>query len=192
MSIAGIELGGFDVVVFIIVGFSAILSFARGLSREVISILALLIGLAGALFVFGRFQIEAQGFIKPIWLADAALFCGVFGLLYLGVSFILRGWAKDIRGKTPGMLDRFLGLGFGVFRGTLLAALFVLVISTKEGSAPEWMNSAKSYPTLRTVADKLETLPFAKIKDIKEEIIETGKDSDILRLDENQDPEKEP
>ena len=191
MNIAGIELGGFDIVVLLIVGFSAILSFARGLSREVISIIALLTGLAGALFVFGRFQIEAQGFIKPIWLADAALFIGVFGILYIIVSFILRGWAKDIRGKTPGMLDRLLGFGFGVFRGTLLASLFVLVISTKEGSAPEWMNSAKSYPALRTVADKLETLPFARIKEIKEEIIETGKDSDILRQEDEQDPKQE-
>jgi len=189
MSIAGIELGGFDIVVLLIIGFSAILSFARGLSREVISIIALIAGLTGALFVFGRFQIEAQGFIKPIWLADAALFIGVFGVLYIIVSFILRGWAKDIRGKTPGMLDRFLGFGFGLLRGTLLASLFVLVISTKEGSAPDWMNSAKAYPTLRKVADKIESLPFAKIKEMKEDIIETGKDSDILRQEDEQDPQ---
>jgi len=182
MEIGQTTFGGFDVVVLIILGFSGILAFARGLSREMISLIALLIGLAGALFVFGRYQIDAQSFIKPAWLADGALFIGVFGLLYIIVSFILRGWAKTLRGKTPGLIDRLLGLGFGLARGAILASLFVLVISksAKDGEPAAWLTEAKTYPLLRKTADALQALPFARAREIAEDIKDLGEESDIL------------
>ena len=182
MNIGGMEFGGFDTVVFIILGFSAILAFARGLSREVISILALLVGLAGALFVFGRYRVDAQSFIKPSWLADGALFIAIFGILYLLVSFILRGWAKSIRGRKPGLLDRLLGLVFGIARGAVLASLFVMVVtkSAKDGEPAEWMSEATTYPILRNIADKIQALPFVRVKEIAEDIITEGEESDIL------------
>lgn len=182
MDIGPWTFGGFDVVVLSILAFSGVLSFARGLSREIISILALLLGLAGALFVFGRYRIDVQNFIRPSWLADGALFIGVFGILYLLTSFILKGWAKTIRGRTPGALDRILGLGFGILRGAVLASLFVLVVSksAKDGEPAEWMASATTYPALRKVSDTLQALPFARVKEIGEDIKSKGETSDIL------------
>ncbi len=182
MNIGPWTFGGFDVVVFAILGFSGILAFARGLSREVISILALLIGLASALFVFGRYRIDAQNFIRPSWLADGVLFIGVFGLLYLLVTFILRKWAKTLRGRTPGFLDRTLGFVFGLFRGAILASLFVLVVSksAKNGEPADWMAEAKTYPMLRVVSDTLQKLPFARAKEIAGDIKTKGEESDIL------------
>ena len=190
MDIGPWTLGGFDVVVMCILLFSGILAFARGLSREVISILALLIGLAGALFIFGRYRIDAQNFIRPSWLADGALFIGVFGLLYLITSFVLRGWAKTIRGRTPGFIDRLLGFAFGLARGAILASLFVLVVtkSAKDGEPAEWMAEATTYPMLRKVSDTLQSLPFARAKEIAEDIKTKGKESDILPDIPEQDP----
>jgi len=182
MEIAGMTFGGFDVVVFIILGFSGILSFARGFSRELISILSLLIGLAAALFVYGRYRVDAQSFIRPTWLADAALFIGVFLLIYLIVTFIMRGWAKSIRGKTPGFFDRLLGLAFGLARGAILASLFVLVVSksAKDGEPAEWMTETTTYPMLRKISDAVESLPFVKAREIAEDIVTEGEESDIL------------
>ncbi len=182
MDIGPWTFGGFDIVVFLILGFSGILAFARGLSREIISILALLIGLAGALFVFGRYRIDVQNFIRPGWLADGALFIGVFGALFLMVSFILRGWAKTIRGRSPGIFERILGFGFGLIRGAILASLFVLVASesAKDGEPAAWMTESTTYPTIRKIADTLLTLPFARAKEIAEDIKTKGEGSDIL------------
>ncbi len=182
MEIAGTEFGGFDAVVFIILGFSGILAFARGLSRELISIIALLLALAGALFVFGRYQINVQNFIKPAWLADSALGFGAFGIIYMIASFFMRSWAKSIRGQKPPFIDRLLGFGFGIARGLVLASLFVLVISksAKDGEPAEWMSTAKTYPVLRKIADSLQSLPFARAKELAEEIKTKGKESDIL------------
>ncbi len=182
MDIAGTHFGGFDTVVFIVMGFSAILAFARGISRELISIIALLIGTVGALFVFGRYQINVQNFIKPAWLADGTLGFGTFGLFYLVASFIMRGWAKAIRGQRPPFIDRLLGAVFGLARGLVLASLFVLVISTsaQNGQPADWMRTAKTYPVLKQIADKLKNLPFAKAKQIADDIKTKGKESDIL------------
>ncbi len=182
MEIAGTHFGGFDTVVFVIVGFSALLAFSRGISRELISIIALLIGVGGALFLFGRYQINVQNFIKPAWLADATLGLGTFGLFYLLASFILRGWAKAVRGQKPPFIDRLLGMAFGIARGLVLASLFVLVVSksAKDGAPAEWMSTATTYPILRKVATTLENLPFARAKEIATEIKTKGKESDIL------------
>lgn len=174
--------GGFDVVVFIILGFSGILAFARGLSREIISILALVIALVASLFIFGRYSVSIQNFIRPVWLANAALSLGVFGVCYLIITFILRGWAKSIRGKTPGFFDRLLGLGFGLIRGSILASLFVLGASNmaKNGEPADWMTQTTTYPILRKVADTLQSLPFARLKETAEDIKNKGEESDIL------------
>jgi membrane protein required for colicin V production len=182
MDIGGITFGGFDVVVFVLLAFSGILSFARGFSREIISIIALLVGLAGALFIYGRYRVDAQNFIQPAWLADGALFIGVFLLIYMIITFFMRGWAKQIRGRQPGFIDRLLGLAFGIARGALLASLFVLVVSksAKEEEPATWMTETTTYPILRQIADGIEALPFAKAKELAEEIQTQGEESDIL------------
>ena len=189
MNIGGMEFGGFDTIVFIILGFSAILAFARGFSREIISILALLIGLAGALFIYGRYRVDAQGFIQPSWLADGALFVTVFGVIYLIISFIFKGWAKSIQGRKSGIIDRLMGLAFGLARGAMIASLMVLVASSmaKDGEPAEWMTEATTYPLLRTAADKIQALPFARIKKVGEDIIEEGENTEILPAIPEQD-----
>ena len=182
MEIGPWNFGYFDVVVFIILGFSAILAFARGFSRELISLISLLIGLVGALFLFGRYRLDVQKFIKPDWLADGVLFIGVFGALYLIATFIMRGWAKSIQGRSPGFLDRLLGLGYGMARGAVLASLFVMVVakSAKDKVPADWMTNSVTYPILRSISDGLQKLPFARAKEIAEDIKTQGEESDIL------------
>jgi len=182
MEVAGTTFGSFDTLVLIILGISGILAFVRGLSREVISIISLVIGLAGALFLFGRYQINVQSFIKPAWLADGILLLGVFGFLYIISSFLMRGWAKAIRGRRPPLLDRILGLGFGIVRGTILASLLVLVVSSlaKDGEPADWIGQAKTYPILRKTSDILVNLPFAKAKEVANDIKDKGRETDAL------------
>ncbi len=182
MEFAGMSFGGFDTVVIVILGVSAVLAFVRGLSRELISIIALAIGVVGALFLFGRYQINMQSLIKPAWLADSVLLLGVFGFLYILSRFLMRGWAKTLRGRGPSLLDRLLGLGFGVLRGTILASLLVLVVSNlaKDGEPADWIGQAKTYPILRKTADMLVNLPFARAKEVADYTKTQGKQSEML------------
>lgn len=182
MEVAGTAFGSFDTIVFIILGISGLLAFFRGISREIISIISLTVGVVGALFLFGRYQINVQTIIKPAWLADGVLLFGVFGVLYILSSYFMRGWAKAIRGRRPPLFDRLLGLGFGIVRGTILASLLVLVVSNlaKDGEPADWIGQAKSYPVLRKTSDILVSLPFARAKEVAEDIKSKGKNSEIL------------
>ena len=180
MEFAGTTFGSFDTVVIIILGISGILAFVRGISREVISIIALTIGIIGALFLFGRYQINVQSFIKPARLADGILLLGVFGILYTASSFLMRGWAAAIRGRKPPIADRVFGLGFGIVRGTVLASLLVLVVSNlaKDGEPADWIGQAKTYPILRKTSDALVNIPFLRAKEIAGDIKTKGGKSD--------------
>jgi len=175
MDITGMTIGGFDLVVLIILGFSGLLAFMRGFSRELISIIALVVAVIGTLFVFGRYQLGVQSIIQPAILADVTLSLGVFGVLYILTRLLLRGWAKSIRGREPPFFDRVLGLGFGLVRGVVLASLIVLVFKQTP-----WMTTAKTYPVLLKVSNALEALPFAKGKKIIEDIKTEGREADIL------------
>jgi len=182
MEVAGTTFGSFDAIVLIILGISGLLAFFRGISREIISIISLTIGMLGALFLFGRYQINVQNIIKPALLADGVLLLGVFGFLYILSSYFMRSWAKAIRGNKPPLLDRILGLGFGIVRGTVLASLLVLVASNlaRDGEPADWIAQAKSYPVLRRTSDILVNLPFARAKEVAQDIKTKGENSDIL------------
>ena len=137
MSIGPWTFTGFDVVVLLICLVSFLMAASRGLARELVSVFALLIASAIALFIFGRFRFAAQGFIQPSWLADVALGFGAFALSFLLVVFLLSGIVKSLKGKEVGLIDRLLGGGFGIARGLLIASLFVMVTMASYRDAQE-------------------------------------------------------
>jgi len=137
MSIGPYIFTGFDVVVLLICLISLLMAASRGLARELVSVMALVIAGAIALFIFGRFRFAAQDFIQPSWLADGALGFGSFGLAFLLIVFLLSGVVKSLKGKEIGLIDRMLGAGFGVFRGLIIASLFVIVTTASYRDAQD-------------------------------------------------------
>lgn len=137
MSIGSYIFTGFDVVVLLICLISLLMAASRGFARELVSLFALVIAGAIALFVFGRFRFAAQDFIQPSWLADGALGFGSFGIAFLLVVFLLSGVVKSLKGKDIGLLDRLMGAGFGVFRGLIIASLFVMVMTASYRDAQD-------------------------------------------------------
>jgi len=127
MSIGGIDLNGFDMVVILVVLISLIMAASRGLARELISILALIIAIFGALFIWGQLRFAAQDFISPAWLADGALALGSFSIIYMIVIALMSGVKKSLLGKDIGLINRILGGGFGAARGLVVMALFVMI-----------------------------------------------------------------
>lgn len=180
MSIGPWDFGGFDIVVLLLLGISGLMSFSRGFMREIVSLIALVVGLAACLFLYGRFQGAANDLIQPGWLADGALIIGAFFIAYMIVTFILRGGAKKLQGREVGFMDRLLGFGFGAARGLLTASLFIIIMGfvSKTDETPEWIETSTFYPVLRPIADTMLSVPFAQIKEEGEELIERGKELD--------------
>lgn len=137
MSIGSLTFTGFDVVVLLICLVSLLMAASRGLARELVSVLALIIASVIGLLIFGRFRFAAQGFIQPSWLADGALGFGAFSLSFLLMTFLFSGVVKSLKGKDVGFIDRLLGAGFGVARGLLVASLFVMVTTASYRDAQE-------------------------------------------------------
>jgi len=180
MEIGGVAFGGFDIVVLLILGISGIMAFARGFMREIVSIIALIVGLLAALFFFGRFQGKAIEIIQPTWLANGALGIGAFFIAYMLVTFVLRGGTKKLQGREPGFVDKLLGFGFGCARGLLIASLFVVIFraASKDNTVPNWLENTTFYPILSPVADTMMSMPFAQLKETAEETIEKGRELD--------------
>ena len=123
-----------DAIVGGIVVISALLAFARGFTREVMSIIGW-IGAAVVAFIFAR-QVEPLVKELPVigaFLAEScelaliAAFAIVFAFALVVVSIFTPLLAGVVRRTAVSGVDQGLGLLFGVARGALLVAIGLIV-----------------------------------------------------------------
>ena len=126
ISIGPYDFNGFDTAVLVLLVVSALFAFARGLFAELTSIVALVFSAVVTLFVYGQFRFAFRDVVSPTWLADGALILGAGALSYLIARVLIGKMGRTLDKNGPGFIDRLLGAGFGVARGLLIAALFVM------------------------------------------------------------------
>ena len=140
-----------DAVLILLLAFSVWRSFAKGLTREVIGLLAVVVGI-----FLGTWLYSSVGeWIEPhVHSRATANFCG-FLLVLIGVMLAgsFAGWilSKLLRVTGLSFFDRLLGAGFGVLRGVLMAAALVLGIlafapGAKAGTPPEAVAGSRLAP----------------------------------------------
>jgi membrane protein required for colicin V production len=152
---------GFDVLVLIIVGVSALLAFARGFVREFLSMTALGIAILAVLWGMPVFREPVREVIEPGWIADTATVIGLFLLVYIAVRVLtgrIHEWVHD--SEPLGLIDRTAGILFGVARGFAIMAIGTMIITSvaKEDKLPKFLTTAKFYPFLVITADALKHL----------------------------------
>ncbi|MGB6230241.1 MAG: CvpA family protein [Litorimonas sp.] len=152
ISIGPYDLNGFDAAVLLLLVISGLYAFARGFVREVTSILALAVSAVSTLYLFGRFRFAVREMLSPPELADGVLILGAGLGTYFVAALLLSKVGKSLSGERPGFLDRLLGAGFGIARGLLIAALFVMFWSADYRSSLE---TADFSDYLRENADRL-------------------------------------
>lgn len=156
----------FDLVAVAIVAFSGIMAFARGLIREVFSIVAFIGALAGAYFgaQHGRPLVQSVTGLDPILslLASGLL---IFLIVFIVVTILTSVIAKQAHESTEiGSFDRAAGLAFGILRGVLVVSLGVLLLRqttddariAPHASIPESISQARLFPVFESVAVTLE------------------------------------
>lgn len=151
-------MNGFDILVLIIVGISALLAFARGFVREVLSMAALAIAILAAVWGLPVFREPVRTMVKPDWVADTATVVCIFLLIYIAVRVLtgrIHEWVHD--SEPLGMIDRTAGILFGVARGFAIMAIGVLIITSvaKKEMRPKFMTEAQFYPFLFITAEAL-------------------------------------
>ncbi|MDP3853278.1 CvpA family protein [Phenylobacterium sp.] len=148
----------FDIVVGLILLVSAGAGLIRGGTREMVTALALI--LATVIAVFGLRYTGAIGrdLIDPDWLGTLTAGLVVFVAVYALLRITGAGMVRKIQGiQVLGMLDRIVGLGFGLIRALVVLGAFHLVFhaATPPNRLPQWMRGAAFYPVTRAAADTL-------------------------------------
>jgi membrane protein required for colicin V production len=161
----------FDFLAFVIVGLSAIMAFARGLIREVFTIIAFAAGILAALILhlagMTRPLVEGVSGLSGIP-ADLAGGLGIFLIVFIAITIATAAMAKRLHQSTEiGSFDRAAGLAFGILRGIVfVAVLFVLPIrllapDQLENEPGVYLNEvvgARTYPIYSGVASALAML----------------------------------
>jgi len=153
------ELNGFDVGVLIVLIVSMLYAASRGFVREVTSIVSLLLAAFITLYVWGQYRFEAQELIKPAEFADGVLAVGTFLISYLIFALIMSKIGKTITGRKVGFLDRILGASFGVARGLIIAALAVMLWTSKSRASVEAQAYKNSLIEQGTYESTLQNMP---------------------------------
>jgi membrane protein required for colicin V production len=115
-----------DIVIAVAIAISIVVGFIRGFVKEAISIASLLIAIWAALH-FGH----AIGGISEDWISSAELQVW-FGRILIFVVILaiggLLGWSlsKIIRMSALSGTDRIFGVFFGLCRGVVLIAVFII------------------------------------------------------------------
>ncbi len=163
----------FDFAALVVLGLSGVMAFARGLIREVFSIIAFIGGAIAAVFFASMLSPLVESF-TPLSgpLASVAAGLIIFLVVFVVITVITATVAKTAHQSTEiGSFDRAAGLAFGILRGVLVVALFVLLMrqTTPEDTAQpidpmqDAIRGARTYPIYNGVALALEAvLPQAR------------------------------
>lgn len=170
-------LTAFDIAVGILVLISALLATARGLTREVLSLVTWAGAAAFAAYMFFYQPQIAQEFVAdPLWANIATVVVSfIVALIVLHLLTMKIGdWITDSK---LGPLDRTLGFVFGALRGILIAVVVVIFADWLIGTNPpnlQWYGEAQALPTLRSLGDGLISLLPENLEEQVNDLLQGG------------------
>ena len=138
----------FDLIVIGIVGLSTVFAFWRGLIRVVMSLVALVAAVLGAI----QFSPAVANMLPALSDNPVTRYLAAFVLIFIVVVIVgsLLGWAlsRAIRAIGLGFVDRLLGAVFGVARGVLIVVIAVLLAGLTTLPRQQWWQNALFAPPL--------------------------------------------
>ncbi|MGI9237786.1 MAG: CvpA family protein [Woeseiaceae bacterium] len=147
-----------DIIIAVALLISIVVGIVRGFVKEAISIAALLIAIWAALY-FG----PAVGDVSSSWLSSEGLQMWFGRVLVFAIVLSiggLLGWgiSKLVRMSVLGGMDRFLGSLFGVVRGILLLAVFIIGGQFAGFDQDDWWLQSRTIPHVEVVADWIKVM----------------------------------
>lgn len=138
----------FDWVVVCIVGLSTLFAFFRGVIRELVALIAWVVGLVCALL----FMPVVGAALPDVFGHPAIRYVIAFALILFAALLIgaLVAWpmSRAVRAAGLGFVDRFLGSIFGLVRGVALMLAFVFVAGLTPLPQTSWWQRAALVPPL--------------------------------------------
>jgi membrane protein required for colicin V production len=150
------DLPWFDIVVLAILVVSAGFGFVSGATREMVRALSFVLAAVIAIYGLRWSGPIGRELIDPDWvgtvLAGLIVFVVVYAALRIGGGGLARGVQST---QVLGILDRTVGLGFGLLRAlVVLGALYLAFnAATPPDRVPKWMTGAALYPLTKASGD---------------------------------------
>jgi membrane protein required for colicin V production len=148
---------GADYVIVAVVGISVLLGVFRGFVREAVALLAWLIGIwiawrhSDFLYPFFGGLIESPA--QKAWAARVIVLLLV--LLAGALIGAILGWVTNTAAG-PSVMDRMLGLVFGLARGAIVLGLAVIAGQSLQLDGEPWWKQSRLMPYAEYVAEWLE------------------------------------
>lgn len=164
MNLMGLT--GLDLIVLAAIALSAIVSLARGFVREVLSIVGWVAAVLGTLHLFPLGQQIARKYIEWPIVADIAAGVVLFVAILVALTMIAGAIAKRVQQSSINMLDRSLGLLFGLIRGAALVCLAYLLLTfvLPVREQPDYIRGARLIGLVETGAEWLDKLVPAEYR----------------------------
>jgi membrane protein required for colicin V production len=146
-----------DAIVIFILLASGLFAFFRGLTREIMAVLAWLGAIVATLQGFPYVAVYAHQLIETSWLADISAAVGLFVASLIVLTLISHSLSQRVQQSAVGALDRTLGFVFGLLRGVVIVSLAYLLMIwlVVSDERPPWITQARSLPLLGISADLL-------------------------------------
>ncbi|GJE56211.1 MULTISPECIES: CvpA family protein [Methylobacterium] len=145
-----------DLVVLGIVVISALLAAVRGVTREVLAIVAWVVAGAVAWTLHPMLLPTVKEHVTSDTVALVASIAAIFLGTLIVVSIITVKISDIVLDSRIGAVDRSLGFLFGAGRGFLICVIgWVFLAWLVQGKMPEWAAQAKSRPMLEKAGDTL-------------------------------------
>lgn len=137
-----------DIVLLLIVGFSVLTSFRKGLSREIIGLVSVVLGLLLGVWFYGTASIYVRPYVSSPLAAKLAGFFLVFALVFLAGVLLRFLVGKFLRVTKLSFVDHLMGAGFGAARGILfsVALLTGIMAFAKDGEPPAAIKESRMAP----------------------------------------------
>lgn len=172
----------FDAAAIVLILVSALMALARGFVRELATLGAFILALAGAYYAraFLRDPLaNALGDGAADWLPDLIIVIGSFIIIYAVVAWFGQRLSKNIQGAEGiGAIDRLAGLAFGIARGVVAVIFFVYLVQllVEEDRIPPWIAEASTYPYFAGAAEYVHANAPRIAEDMREAVPEPRSD----------------
>jgi membrane protein required for colicin V production len=151
----------FDLIVAVLLLLSAAVGFARGATREIAALIALVGAAAFAMYGLPVFSPMVRHIVHPDWLAAVATLVLIFLVTYILLRLVGGALARQIQQSNfVGTLDRSIGLVIGLARGLIVLGALNLMFNaaTPKDLQPHWIVGATTWPLAQNMGRLLTAL----------------------------------
>ena len=152
------SLNPLDIAVLVVLLISALMAFARGFVREVLSVAAWIGAALATLWLFPIAAPFMRGHVETRYVADGITILAVFTTALIVFSIVTHTVSTRVQESSLSAVDRSLGFAFGIVRGAALLSLAYMFATWLWPEPPVWLREAKARPFLAAGADTLRDL----------------------------------